>query len=416
MRDINSINVLYTLLLSPQPIAGTAFVPRDIAAGEAIARRACEPAAPDVSQSSIISDVCNQTLASDFSTCSDQMTVNMQQSATNTCGQYFGLFADCLMANDGDHTACSDSFFGYQDCNNYTMQAYAYCGCYYTLPASLADCADQQLQPQPQGTAIVPTTSVPVAAIPTAPEGLASAAGADEEPTPTILTVSGAATSPSSQSAITLSDPQPSSSPTIRINPLESAMSSSDLGPARTPTAAMSTTTELITVVVTHATTLTAAGYTTTATLTSASMSTVYACADGGDVSALAAPVPTPSASKSVSTAPTPLAPAPIDPETSAPHSAAVPVQSTGASTAEGKTKQIGSQNTSTPHTMTKPVQSTGARIANGTTSSWGSQETFAPPSVMAPAQSTGVGAPEGTGGRNGSAVCTRCKRRSKMF
>lgn len=44
----------------------------------------------------------------------------MQQSATNTCGQYFGLFTDCLMANDGDHTACSDSLFGYQDCNNYT--------------------------------------------------------------------------------------------------------------------------------------------------------------------------------------------------------------------------------------------------------------------------------------------------------
>lgn len=44
----------------------------------------------------------------------------MQQSTTNTCGQYFGLFTDCLIANGGDHTACSDSLFGYQDCNNYT--------------------------------------------------------------------------------------------------------------------------------------------------------------------------------------------------------------------------------------------------------------------------------------------------------
>lgn len=44
----------------------------------------------------------------------------MQQSATNTCGQYFGLFTDCLMANNDDRTACSDSLFGYQDCNKYT--------------------------------------------------------------------------------------------------------------------------------------------------------------------------------------------------------------------------------------------------------------------------------------------------------
>ena len=44
----------------------------------------------------------------------------MQQSATSTCGQYVVLFTDCLMANNDDHTACSDSLLGYQDCNNYT--------------------------------------------------------------------------------------------------------------------------------------------------------------------------------------------------------------------------------------------------------------------------------------------------------
>lgn len=52
-RYLNCINVLCALLLSSQPIAGAGFVPRDVAAGEAIARRVCEPAAPDVSQSSV---------------------------------------------------------------------------------------------------------------------------------------------------------------------------------------------------------------------------------------------------------------------------------------------------------------------------------------------------------------------------
>lgn len=45
----------------------------------------------------------------------------MQQSATNTCGQYSALLADCLTAHDDDRTACSDPLVGDQDCNNYTL-------------------------------------------------------------------------------------------------------------------------------------------------------------------------------------------------------------------------------------------------------------------------------------------------------
>ncbi|KAL9070820.1 MAG: hypothetical protein Q9161_004611 [Pseudevernia consocians] len=72
-RYVNWNNTFCALILLSHPIAGTGFVPRDIAAGEAIARRtSCDPAAPDVSESSIIADVCNQTLANDTS-CSDQM-------------------------------------------------------------------------------------------------------------------------------------------------------------------------------------------------------------------------------------------------------------------------------------------------------------------------------------------------------
>ncbi|CAF9918869.1 MAG: hypothetical protein ALECFALPRED_000869 [Alectoria fallacina] len=280
-RYFNCLNSLCALLLSSQPIVGTGFVPRDVAAGETIERRLCDPAAPDVSESSIVADFCNQTLTNDSPTCSDQVTVHIQQSATNTCGQYFGLFTDCLMANDGDHTACSDSLFGYQNCNNYTMQAYAYCGCYYTLPASLADCANEQLQPQPPDIAMVPTTSAPVTAI---PDIVVSAASADKEPTPAVLAVSEGAASSSSQSTTSFSDPQPSSSPTAHILSFKWNMPSSNPGTAWTQIAAPSTSTERITVVVTYTTTFITAGYTTTAILTSTSISTEYTCADGGDV------------------------------------------------------------------------------------------------------------------------------------
>ena len=60
----------------------------------------------------------------------------MQQSATNTCGQYFRLFTDCFMANNGDHTACSDSLFGYRDCNNYTSVISGTCALYLLSNAS----------------------------------------------------------------------------------------------------------------------------------------------------------------------------------------------------------------------------------------------------------------------------------------
>lgn len=381
-RYINCISTLCALLLLSQPVAGTGFVPRDFASDEAIARRVCEPAAPDVSESSIIANVCNETLANDSPTCSNQMTVHMQQSAANTCGQYFDLFNGCLMANNNDHTACSDSLLGYQDCNNYTVQAYAYCGCYYTLPASLAECANEQLQPQAQYTAMVSPTNAPVTAISTGSDTVAAVASADQEPTPAVLAVSGKAPYPSSQSTVP-TDPRTPSAPTLRITslPLKWAMPSTDLGNAWTPSAARSTSTEPITVVVTYATTLTAAEYTTTVTLTSTSITTVYTCTDGGDVT-----LPAPVSAASALIGPAPIVSAPRGPETFAPHSAVEPAQSTGARIAEGRTEQTGDQVTST----------------------------F--PSVAAPALSTGVGPPEATVGRNGSAVCARCRRRSKIF
>lgn len=89
MKYTNYHNTLCTLFLLSHPIAGAGFFPRYIATDQTISRRVCDPAAPDVSESSvcsptglctifidmlqIIADVCTHTLADDFPTCSDQM-------------------------------------------------------------------------------------------------------------------------------------------------------------------------------------------------------------------------------------------------------------------------------------------------------------------------------------------------------
>ena len=68
------------------------------------------------------------------------------------------------------------------------------------------------------------------------------------------------------------------------------------------------------------------------------------------------------------------------------------------------------------PHSAVAPAQSMGAGTAEGTTEQTGDPVTSTFPSVAAPALSTGVGPPEVTAGRNESAVCARCRRRSKIF
>lgn len=52
-RYINRSNALCALLLLCQRIAGTGLIPRDVTAVEVIARRVCDSAAPDVSESSV---------------------------------------------------------------------------------------------------------------------------------------------------------------------------------------------------------------------------------------------------------------------------------------------------------------------------------------------------------------------------
>ena len=47
------ISTVWTILLLSQPTGGTRFVLRDVATGETMVRRACEPASPNVNVSSV---------------------------------------------------------------------------------------------------------------------------------------------------------------------------------------------------------------------------------------------------------------------------------------------------------------------------------------------------------------------------
>ena len=71
---------------------------------------------------------------------------------------YYTQYNDCLVLNKYNETSCSDTRTGYVNCANYTLQAYAYCGCYYALPDQLYTCANVQLQIRPNKPAA--TTSL----------------------------------------------------------------------------------------------------------------------------------------------------------------------------------------------------------------------------------------------------------------
>ena len=133
------------------------------------------------------------------------------------------------------------------------MQAYAYCACYYTLPKTIADCANQQLQPQPraQNTTTLLATNTALAAIPTSSENPTSAVTADKEPTPPYPTSSGDITSVTNQGPLTTSDPQisttPSNNPDLnkQLQPQLQAQNSTTLLGTNTPLTTISTSSEV---------------------------------------------------------------------------------------------------------------------------------------------------------------------------
>ncbi|KAL2041087.1 hypothetical protein N7G274_006031 [Stereocaulon virgatum] len=153
---------LCAVFLSVQSTIGSGY----LAHRNDIVRRYCEPATPDVSQTDIIAVACNQVETIGFAECSNELTYSMSQSAAKICARYRSLYNGCLVVNNGSETACSDAELGYSMCFNYTMQAYAYCGCYYNDPTNLTNCANAELQNSASSSTFSPPPSVPAPALP----------------------------------------------------------------------------------------------------------------------------------------------------------------------------------------------------------------------------------------------------------
>ncbi|KAM0797412.1 hypothetical protein BDR22DRAFT_824261 [Usnea florida] len=419
-RCIYCTNVVCALFSISQPTVGKAFTPRNSAASAAVARRVCVPATPDVSKSSnqIIADICNQAPANESLVCSDQLTKYIQQSVTETCGQYFRLFADCLVSNDVNPAACSDSLYGYQDCSNYTMQAYAYCGCYYTVPSSLADCANEQLQSQTQDTAPVVTTGVRTTIRPTDSDDVPSSASADREAAPAI---------PSAQlpSVPTLpttsqSQPTPSSVPDTLV----------------TPNAARNTSFGPTTIITTYTTTSPATAHTTPTSLNPpASTITVYTCPANANDEPLPPPTPSPSLPASITTldTPTPHSMLPATPNTASPRidvianasttrgqnvhqkpspSAINETQTSQTSGTQGPSPSSSSSSSPSTAPLSDPQHESSGIFPSPSISTFPSP----PPPALNTATPSSTFLEGGTADRNGGALCGGCRRRSKIF
>ncbi|KAL8701746.1 MAG: hypothetical protein Q9201_004749 [Fulgogasparrea decipioides] len=144
------VSLLCTLLLASQSTIAQQFIPRgDIEqrnGGKIQKRLTCEPATPDVREEAVFTDACNENPQNDFNECFNSLITYAQDSALSTCARYYTIYNDCLVANNYSETACTDSRVGYVYCSNYTVQAYAYCGCWFALPDQLYNCANVELQ------------------------------------------------------------------------------------------------------------------------------------------------------------------------------------------------------------------------------------------------------------------------------
>ncbi|KAI4129338.1 MAG: hypothetical protein LQ338_002283 [Usnochroma carphineum] len=295
------MSLLCSLLLASHLTIAQQFTPRgdlEQRYGTRLQRRiACEPATPDVSEDAVFTDACNENPQNSFSDCFNTLVLYAQDSATETCAHFYTLYNDCLVANNYSETACADSRSGYVYCSNYTIQAYAYCGCYFALPDQLYSCASVELQVNAghSFTASAPTSSSTLltSAILTGPVVPQSATlssipqTSDDVPlvsysprqSTTLLTstpAAGATTVVTSGSGIPYTGLVllPSSSP-----------------PIMTAAAAQSTTTLLSTIPVTRTATITtcpappcpAGGYSSESVYTTSVVSTVLSCEGGCD-------------------------------------------------------------------------------------------------------------------------------------
>ncbi|KAL8982415.1 MAG: hypothetical protein Q9177_005280, partial [Variospora cf. flavescens] len=173
-------SLICSLLLASQITIASQFSPRgDIEQryGTNLERRiTCQPATPDVNEDAVFTDACNENPQNNFNDCFNSLVLYAQDSALSTCGRFYALYNNCLVNNNYSETTCADARTGYVYCSNYTIQAYAYCGCYFALPTQLYNCANVELEVRNRDYfAPAPTSTLLTSAILTGPVAPSSA-------------------------------------------------------------------------------------------------------------------------------------------------------------------------------------------------------------------------------------------------
>ncbi|MCJ1466921.1 hypothetical protein MMC07_005543 [Pseudocyphellaria aurata] len=119
---------------------------------------------PNVDRNKLFTQICNSNRQNEFWTCFNDLAQDSQDSANNYCGHEYAIYNDCLILN-GYHTdLCPKDKNNYLTCSDVTLQAYAFCFCYYELPNDVANCANIILEvrrPNNFSPVPVPTSLVP---------------------------------------------------------------------------------------------------------------------------------------------------------------------------------------------------------------------------------------------------------------
>ncbi|KAI4089684.1 MAG: hypothetical protein LQ344_005255 [Seirophora lacunosa] len=170
----SKVSLICSLLLASQITTASQFSPRgdlEKRYGTNLQRRInCLPATPDVNEDAVFTTACNENPQNNFNDCFNRLVLYAQDTALSTCGRFYALYNNCLINNNYSESACVDDRAGYVYCSNYTVQAYAYCGCYFALPTQLYNCANVELEVHNRNDfAPVPTSTLLTSAILTGP-------------------------------------------------------------------------------------------------------------------------------------------------------------------------------------------------------------------------------------------------------
>lgn len=241
----------------------------------------------------------------------------IRQSAANTCSMRYTTYNGCLVNNKSNATACVDAKAAWDGCSNYAyvtrhiisnqplakfsfqrVDIYKYCGCWYTMPTDLYDCANVILEIRPKALDLstIPTTILlstalltgPVLPASTTSSGVAiSVVTLEPQPPQTTAVTQYIAVSASYYSSYPLLIATPPIQPLLIATPVFQtlpAISSEAVSTSKTTTTIISQTTRTVIATITSCPpTITNCprDYSSYSTYTSTMHQTIYSC-DGG--------------------------------------------------------------------------------------------------------------------------------------